>query len=98
MYNNERTSKTMRTVIQIGQDDRQPSQDYDLGFWTGAIHAYLSRRARLSLPEQELVAFKYFQRETKLGATWIGEFVRGWKMGYRAYFDGLIERKDDDRC
>ncbi len=72
------------------QHDRQPSQDYELGFWSGAIHAYLTRRARLSLPEQELKAFQYFMREAKLGATWIGEFVRGWLAGYRAYFDGIL--------
>ena len=80
----------MSTVIQAGHDDRQPSQDYELGFWSGAIHGYLTRRARLSQPEQEVIAFRYFQRETKLGATWLGEFVQGWLAGYDAYFEYLI--------
>jgi hypothetical protein len=72
------------------QNDRQPCQDYEMGFWSGAINAYLSRRARLSLPEQELKAFEYFQREAKLGAVWLGEFVAGWLAGYQAYFEGLV--------
>ncbi len=72
------------------QNDRSPSQDYELGFWSGAIHAYLTRRARLSLPDQELKAFDYFQRETKCGATWLGAYVEGWLSGYQAYFEGLV--------
>ncbi len=71
-------------------NDRQPSQDYELGFWSGAIHGYLTRRARLSPSEQELKAFEYFMRETKLGANWLGVFVQGWLAGYQAYFDGIL--------
>jgi hypothetical protein len=78
------------TVIQASHDDRQPSQDFELGFWSGAIHGCLTRRHRLSLSEQEVMAFRYFQRETKLGAKWLGAFVQGWLAGYQAYFDGLI--------
>lgn len=89
MYN-KRISTAMRTFIQSDNIDRQPSQDYELGFWTGAIHAYLAKRRKLSQPEQELKAFEYFQCETKLGATWIGAFVQGWQAGYQAYFDGII--------
>jgi hypothetical protein len=77
-------------VYAARQDDRQPSQDFEIGFWSGAIHGYLTRRRMLSLPEQEVMAFRYFQRETKLGATWIGAFVQGWLAGYQAYFDGII--------
>ena len=80
----------MRAFIQSDNIDRQPSQDYELGFWTAAIHAYLTKRRKLSKPEQELKAFEYFQRETKLGATWIGAFVQGWLAGYRVFFDGLV--------
>ncbi len=72
------------------QYDRQPSQDFEIGFWSGSIHGFLTRRRILSQSEQELTAFEYFQRETKLGATWIGEFVRGWLSGYQAYFDGIV--------
>jgi hypothetical protein len=66
------------------------SQDYEMGFWSGAIHAFLTRRTRLSLTEQEVMAFRYFQRETRLGAVWLGEFVQGWLAGYQAYFDGIV--------
>lgn len=44
----------------------------------------------LSKPEQELIAFRYFMRETKLGATWLGAFVAGWLAGYEAYFEGIV--------
>jgi hypothetical protein len=72
------------------QDDSKCIQDYERGFWSGAIHGYLSRRRRLSQPEQELMAFDYFMREVKYGATWLGEFVAGWLAGYAAYFEGII--------
>ncbi len=69
---------------------RYHTPDYLMGFWSGAIHGYLSRRRVLSQSEQELKAFEYFTRETRMGATWIGEFIQGWLAGYQAYYDGLI--------
>jgi hypothetical protein len=77
-------------VYATTRDDRQPSQDYEMGFWSGAIHGYLTRRRMLSQLEQELKAFEYFMREAKLGATWIGAFVQGWLAGYQSYFDGIV--------
>ncbi len=71
-------------------ENSQPSHDFEMGFWSGAIHAFLTRRRRLSKAEQELMAFSYFMRETKLGAEWLSEFVAGWLAGHEAYFDGLV--------
>lgn len=80
----------MSTIIQADQDGRQRSQDYEIGFWSGAIHAYLTRRRVLSPSEQELTAYRYFMQEIRLGAIWREDYMRGWQSGYRAYFDGII--------
>lgn len=80
----------MSTVIQAAQDGHEHTPDYEMGFWSGAIHAFLTRRCILSEPEQALKAYEYFMRETKLGATWLGDFVRGWLAGYDAYFLGIV--------
>ena len=80
----------MPTIIQAGQDGRQRSQDYEIGFWSGAIHAFLTRRRMLSKSEQELTAYRYFLREIKLGALWREDYMRGWLAGYQAYLDGIV--------
>lgn len=72
------------------QDNRQPSQDFEMGFWSGAIHGYLTRRRMLSQSEQELTAYRYFLHEIKLGALWHEDYMRGWQAGYMAYFDGIL--------
>lgn len=76
--------------MQADKDGRQRSQDYEIGFWSGAIHAFLTRRCVLSKPEQELTAYRYFMQEIKLGALWREDFMRGWQAGYQAYFDGIV--------
>lgn len=72
------------------QDGGRRSQDYEIGFWSGAIHAFLTRRRMLSQPEQESTAYRYFMQEIRLGALWREDYMQGWPAGYRAYFDGII--------
>jgi len=72
------------------QDGRQRSQDFEIGFWSGAIHTFLTRRRVLNKSEQELTAYDYFLREIKLGALWREDFIQSWQAGYKAYFDGFL--------
>lgn len=76
----------MSTVVQ----QNGHTQDYELGFMSGAGVAERTQDRQLSSVELRFVAHGHYIQASKSVVVKQEDFERGWVDGYHAYFDGIV--------